>query len=152
MFTLLPEKEKKALSKEYLWRFLTVTISAITVAVLIAIVLLLPSFFFSKEKAADSLNEQKNLESSALFSEESGLLATLKTVRNETILGKTADAFPTKVVEDVISHEPSSISISNFQYRYDPSSSTLVVTGTESRLIPRNPTTLSSFRITWTRT
>ena len=118
------------LAREYLWRYLTVVVVAILVCVIFLAVFLVPSYIFSKEKYDELAVEQKSLESSPLFAEQTGLLATLKSVKDETALGKTPDTFPTKVIEDIIGHEPTTISIINFQYVYDPTSSKLVVSGT----------------------
>lgn len=130
MFTLLPEKEKKSLSKEYLWRYLTVAMGAAITSIVLSGIFLLPSYIYSKEKESYSESQLKALQASALYSEENDLVATLKTLQDETTLGKAADTFPTKVMEDVIAHKPTSISITTFQYQYNPTASTLIVSGT----------------------
>jgi hypothetical protein len=129
MFTLLPPEEKKKLTKEYRQRLGAVYISSLCVTILFAAIFLLPSYMFSKAKADEITIAQKALEKSALLAEEGQMLAGLKNARDELSLAILPEPVPSDVIFKVISHQSPGVRLTAFDYHYDPSLSTLLISG-----------------------
>lgn len=131
MFHLLPEKEKKVLKREYLFRLIFVILCFVGASLVVASVFLLPSYLLSNRKLAD-LNEQNsqikqdiqkktdpNL--AKFLSSLKGNLAALK-ITNTT----GSSSVPIKEITD---KKTSGITLNQFFINYNDSGSSIIVSG-----------------------
>ncbi len=124
MINLIPNEEKKKMSKDFYFRLVTVLFVMLSISLLIASIVILPTYFlFSTEE--DSINtelELQNSESIPLLDQNT--LVVIKDLGNKLNLiedtQKNKFVFSQKVINEIILKKIPSIKITKISYQNNP--------------------------------
>jgi len=134
MINLIPIKEKKAIRKFFFYRFLVVFFTMLGFLVVVSIILLVPSYFFSLQKDV-SVNQALEVEKDQAMPEidQQAQVAIKELDTRLSLLEKARQntyVFSEKVVKELLADKISGIKISQISYQNDSSKGrTVNITG-----------------------
>jgi heme exporter protein D len=116
-YTLLPEKEIRALKKEYRIRFFVVLLFFVSFAVFVGIVSLIPSYVFSYMQEKQALNDLQSLQDSR---RERGTDAIMKDLSDtQQLVNKLKNRHDpivfSQVIAEIIERKSSQVALNSFQ-------------------------------------
>lgn len=147
IINVLPIEEKKALKKEYWFRFATMILSLIAVFGIIATILSFPSYLFSVSKLtfAESRLEAFNTENPDIATND--LNVTINDINNKLILLSDKDSgisVSDRILSDITENTPKGITVGSILYtEKDVKNKTLEIHG-----IATDRTTLRNYKST----
>jgi hypothetical protein len=130
MINLIPIKDRKEATKDFYFRFFTLFFVALSFSVLIASIVLLPSYFFSlvKKSSANTKLEMQKKEPVPLLDQETLLI--IENLKNKLNLIEKAelDKFyvSQKVISEILFKKMPDIKINSISYEKDPKENKLI--------------------------
>lgn len=127
-YTLLPEKELRALKREYRTRILIVLICFISCGIIVGIISLLPSYILSYTQEKDSIGKLESVKKSRVdngadtyskeLSDSSDILQSLKKDHDPIIFSE--------ILKRIIQYKNKSVSLNAFQISKTPNASSSI--------------------------
>ncbi len=124
MINLIPNEEKKKMSKDFYFRLVTVLFVMLSISLLIASIVILPTYFLfsTEEDSIDTELELQNSESIPLLDQNT--LVVIKDLGNKLNLiedtQKNKFVFSQKVINEIILKKIPSIKITKISYQNNP--------------------------------
>ena len=124
MINLIPNEEKKKMSKDFYFRLITVFFVMLGISLLVASVAILPSYFlsFAEESDINTKLELQNNEPIPL--PDQNTLMVIKDLKNKLSqienIQKNKSIFSQKVINEIIFKKTSNIKITEISYQKDP--------------------------------
>jgi hypothetical protein len=124
MINLIPNEDKKKMSKDFYFRLTTIIFVMLGVSFLIASVALLPSYFLSSaEESATNLKLDSEM-GIADISLDQNTLTTINVLKNKLTLIENAQknklTFSQKVINEILLKKIPNIKITEISYQNDP--------------------------------
>jgi hypothetical protein len=130
MINLIPNQEKKEMSKDFYFRLITVFFMMLGVSVFIAVILILPSYVISSEEKNffdTKLEVQKN---EPIPLPDQNTLTTIKDLKNKLNLIENAQkdkaTFSQRVINEIILKKMPNIKITEISYENDSKKGELI--------------------------
>ena len=124
MINLIPNEEKKKMSEDFYFRLVTIFFVMLSFSVLIASILILPSYFFSSIEGNVVNTKLKLQENESIPILDQNTLMVVKDLENKLSLvendRKNKFIFSTKVINEIILKKIPNIKITEIFYQNDP--------------------------------
>ena len=124
MINLIPNEDKKQMARDFYLRLMTLFFIMLGISLLIASILILPSYFLSyveKNATNTKFESQKN---EFIPLPDQNTLAVVKDLKNKLNLiedaQKNQSIFSQKIINEIILKKPSGIKITGISYQNDP--------------------------------
>jgi len=135
MINLIPNEEKKKMSKDFYFRLATVFFMMLSVSLLIASILILPSYFLSSIEE-DIFNTKLKSQEKSISLPDQDTLMVVKDLKNKLSLiendEKNKSIFSTKVINEIILKKIPNIKITEIFYQNDKTGKKITVSGRAS--------------------
>ncbi|OGI71356.1 hypothetical protein A3B84_00635 [Candidatus Nomurabacteria bacterium RIFCSPHIGHO2_02_FULL_35_13] len=123
MINLIPNEEKKKMSKDFYLRLITMFFVMLSVSLLIASILILPSYFFSSIEE-DVIDTKIKSQEKSISLPDPNTLMIIKDLENKLNsvenYEKNKYVFSTKVINEIILKKIPNIKITEIFYQNDP--------------------------------
>ena len=124
MINLIPNEEKKKMSKDFYFRLVTLIFIMFSISLLIASILIVPSYFLSSVDKTSIDTKVQLQENEAVSLSEQDTMATINDLKSK--LGsvenfkKNQYLFSQKIINEVVLKKISSLRITEIHYQNDP--------------------------------
>ncbi|MEK7089102.1 MAG: hypothetical protein AAB913_03150 [Patescibacteria group bacterium] len=126
MINLIPNEEKKKMSKDFYFRLVTMFFVMLSVSLLIASILILPSYFFSSIEE-NVINTKLKLQEKFVSLLDQNTLKIISDLENKLNLvenyEKNKSTFSTKIINEIILKKIPNIKITGIFYQNDSQTS-----------------------------
>jgi hypothetical protein len=129
MFTLLPQEEKAVLKKEYILRVVIIFIFSLGASILVSVILLVPSYVLSSQRAKDAKLQKQALEASPVFKAKSDVVKSVTEAKSELSLVKSDDHYPTEIFKIIQGHNVNGVTIESYDFSSEAEGGSVTVTG-----------------------
>lgn len=131
MLNLLQPAEKKAVQREYYMRLVVVTLIFVSLTIIVAGLLLIPSYILTLSKESIAQEKQKSLDQMAAQQNNAALLEEMRLINTELSLLASDDTvrLPSDTIARVVELKGGDIALQSFTYTKGDAGVELVVGG-----------------------